>query len=175
REASKDFLDSFLVEESGFVLVSHHQAVKFRKNNHPGRFNCLARIFTERKIFFSRTEVLLGQLLLQRIQGWVYLVLSKERPVDDVFTSYRPVMFNVLAYQLYSALLRVGNATFLRRPVEPLLEPSAWSTEHIDPVILGGNRMHCASDSPCSDKPSLGSEFGRKVRVPESVYPDPER
>src|SRR5439155_15918426 len=112
REASKDVLDSAPGKKSGFVLVSHHQAVKLRKNNHPERFNCLARIFTERKIFFSRTEVLLGQLLLQRIQGWVYLVLSKERPVDDVFTSYRPVMFNVLAYQLYSALLRVGKSSW---------------------------------------------------------------
>ena len=71
--------------------------------------------------------------------------------------------------------ITVGNATFLRRRVEPLLEPSAWTTEHIDPVILGGNRMHCASDSPGSDKTTLGSEFGCEVRVPEPAYPGPER
>jgi len=69
----------------------------------------------------------------------------------------------------------IRNATFLRRPIEPGLKPSAWATEHVYPVILRRNGVHCASDSPSSDKPSLGSEFGCKIRVPEPVYPGPER
>lgn len=68
----------------------------------------------------------------------------------------------------------VGNAPFLRNPVEPGLEPSAWTTEHVYPVILDWSNMHRTSDGPGSDKPSPGSEFGCEVRVPESVYPSPE-
>src|SRR2546427_188796 len=108
REASKDVLDSFSRKESGFVLVSHHQTVKFRKNNHTGRFHRLAGIFAKRKKFFARMEVLLGQVLLQSLKGRLYLVFSKERPIRDVFTSHRSVTFDVLLYQLNSALLWGG-------------------------------------------------------------------
>src|SRR2546430_16151614 len=69
----------------------------------------------------------------------------------------------------------IRNATFLRRPIEPGLKPSAWTTEHVYPVILRRNGVHRASDSPSSDKTSLGSKFGRKIRVPKPLYPSPER
>src|SRR5207247_553226 len=109
RQSPEDFLDRVLGKEPGFVLVSHHQTVKFRKDNRAEWFRCLSRVFIERKIFLAGMEVLLGQILLQSLKRHVHILFQKVRPVCDVSTTHGPVTLDVLAHQLNHAIFWVRN------------------------------------------------------------------